>query len=384
MIHLVLDSNAIIEKNWRLSGPDFELLLQATRGDHIQLVVPELVVQETVNQYRIKLNDKLSKAESATHDLNKLVFHADPIDNFHVDIDREVEQYEQLLRNRLEELGAECPGYDDVPHAVLVGKALERKRPFKEKDRGYRDGLLWEVVLRKVANNDHQTMFVTDNKNDFYKKENDEEIHTDLRQEIEDAHLEEDRIVLYRHLSPVVDEHVKPFLEDRKAQLDNFLFENWFESELNSIISLLTSKISDASEMNFPPELFSAPYIELLGLVTNETEDIYEVDNGEVYIEVNAVVETSFILNVYHMDFYVYADKWDLRPLYPGSDDKVIETCITLSIPARFTLIIDINTIEVTDYDLELPEFYGWCQHCGVPITWDAAEQCPSCGKDLF
>ena len=122
----------------------------------------------------------------------------------------------------------------------------------------------------------------------------------------------------------------------------------------------------------------------MLGLVTSEADDIYEFDEEQLYIEISAVLEASFILTIYYSDFYAYSERWNLYPLESSSDDKLVETCLTLMLPTRFTLILNKATVNVLEFELELPEFYGWCQHCGAPIISDSAEQCSKCGKDLI
>jgi hypothetical protein len=57
------------------------------------------------------------------------------------------ESYEKFFSAKLNELNAEIPDYKDIPHAQIVNRDLERRRPFQENGKGYRDTLLWETLV---------------------------------------------------------------------------------------------------------------------------------------------------------------------------------------------------------------------------------------------
>jgi len=59
--------------------------------------------------------------------------------------------------------------YSSVPHEILVEKAIRQRRPFRGKERGYRDALIWLSLLSllKDENNSRDVFFVSSNANDF-------------------------------------------------------------------------------------------------------------------------------------------------------------------------------------------------------------------------
>jgi pimeloyl-ACP methyl ester carboxylesterase len=57
-----------------------------------------------------------------------------------------VNTYEAQLTSRLNELGWTIAQYPDVSHRDVARRAIERRRPFDEKGRGYRDTLVWHTV----------------------------------------------------------------------------------------------------------------------------------------------------------------------------------------------------------------------------------------------
>ena len=69
--------------------------------------------------------------------------------------------------------------YGDVPQTAIVSRVLARKRPFHKSDKGYRDALIWESIL-KICKQSDPTFFVTDNHKDFCNESNKEQLHADL------------------------------------------------------------------------------------------------------------------------------------------------------------------------------------------------------------
>jgi predicted nucleic acid-binding protein len=63
MDRLVLDTNQIVEKDWRLRGAAMRLIEKAIAVDFILLVIPEIVVEETKNKFRQKLQKHIRDFE---------------------------------------------------------------------------------------------------------------------------------------------------------------------------------------------------------------------------------------------------------------------------------------------------------------------------------
>lgn len=61
MTKIVVDTNIIAEGDWHLRGPIFGLIEEAVERQVATLVVPEVVVAETVNRFRLKLESARKK-----------------------------------------------------------------------------------------------------------------------------------------------------------------------------------------------------------------------------------------------------------------------------------------------------------------------------------
>ena len=113
-------------------------------------------------------------------------------------IDTKILGYEDALRARLSEIGAEIV---PIPRSInvldLVRRAINRRKPFPEgegKKDGFRDTLIWRTLVESIAaeNDDCEVWLISTNHNDFGDRkaaENDEAcpypLHPDLLDDLQ-------------------------------------------------------------------------------------------------------------------------------------------------------------------------------------------------------
>ena len=66
---IVFDANVIVE-HWHLKGPSYELLKKFLNSSDSQLVIPQIVILEVLNQYREKLSDNFSRLKEMVNKTN--------------------------------------------------------------------------------------------------------------------------------------------------------------------------------------------------------------------------------------------------------------------------------------------------------------------------
>jgi rRNA-processing protein FCF1 len=160
---VLLDTNILVA-NFR-PGNAFKLLLEGARMGHLQLLVPELVVQEAANKLRERVRDQARVLERAVSELGSLgVVVRRPGST---DEDVAALRYDTELRRNLKQAGAEILPLPAVSHQQMLKRALSRRRPFKKDDAGYRDALLWETILERRLQGGVQLYFCTQNTADF-------------------------------------------------------------------------------------------------------------------------------------------------------------------------------------------------------------------------
>ena len=89
---------------------------------------------------------------------------------------------------------------------------MAQRRPFIGKDRGYRDTLLWLTILSHLRDADEKIALICDD-NGFSRSRDQDELHPHLLEDLADAALSGDSVVLYKSLGSFVGDHVAPRLE---------------------------------------------------------------------------------------------------------------------------------------------------------------------------
>jgi hypothetical protein len=171
---LILDSNVFISDFW-LRGTQFALLKDAVQRIGGELLVPEVVNAEVRTKYREKLAEAIraeAKATTAVSDL--LGPSASPTPSR--DLDAACRAYGDHLDRELKAIGAKLLPIPEVSHQAMLSLALDRKRPFDNEGRGYRDALIWETILKLARERGGQISFVSMD-SDFGT---DAGLHTDL------------------------------------------------------------------------------------------------------------------------------------------------------------------------------------------------------------
>lgn len=165
MIGIVVDTN-ILSMSPYLSRDEWNILARHMEDWHVRLLIPEVVLLETINVAPRPWAEQRKKfAEAKVADLGI----QDEVDAVSQRIQERIDGYEDSLRSRLSELGAEIIPVPEIPHLDIAQRASDRRAPYQGKSKdGYRDTLIWLTVLDLAAKNPtDQIWFVSDNHQDF-------------------------------------------------------------------------------------------------------------------------------------------------------------------------------------------------------------------------
>lgn len=167
---IVLDTSVLVNDFW-LVGANFRTLRELLNVFDAHVLLPELVVAETINKFAETLTGALNKARRLDHLLNRKLI-------ARVNLEELLARYEDFVRGLFYPLSddggdasfSELP-YPENPHSDIVERLLLGKRPFRgssEKEKGYRDYLIWLSVVEVVRDNPgREIIFVSENVNDF-------------------------------------------------------------------------------------------------------------------------------------------------------------------------------------------------------------------------
>ena len=387
-MRVVLDTNAIFH-DWELRKPNLQLLDKyAKLSQDLHIMVPDVVFQEAVARYRIEVHKHFLAAAKAvsslrgllasTHDLPVI----EPTDQAS---SAAASDYETRLRARIHEIGR-MPTHEGIPQQDLLCRCLSRRRPFKESGEGYRDALIWEVILRKVATKEEVTFLVTTNHRDFAKDKN-YELHRDLIRDLEDRGLPPDSVQLIDSVDALVAQHVKPHLHSTGAipglkdgSYGDFHLVEWFREHREEI----GEEVDPASLLRdlYPIQLDEPTVLYVEDPEPVDVVDVYELDNERVFIDANARAETGFQFFVNKRDFHLL-DEVPIQIDDPDWNKSVMLASVSLCMPLGLTIVYNARNQVVEGFEVAIPETYGFCSNCSTPVLHDAAESCSECGHSF-
>lgn len=199
-----LDSN-IFYNNWYLRSVNFQVLFNYIINNNGFLLLSELVIQETENNQQKALDSALAELQKALNGLKQFSPATDP-----VDLKRFEEPYDfkALLENKLGSTYTIYLGYADIPQKTVVERAIKRRRPFKDGEKGYRDSLVWLSLLHFLAGNKYsgELVFINNNVNDFFSSTKDV-LHEDLLGDLAEYGVT-CRFITYPSLNDFVSTHI--------------------------------------------------------------------------------------------------------------------------------------------------------------------------------
>jgi PIN domain-containing protein len=203
-VKLVIETSEIIRRQFTFEGPYVKILEKAIGLGKVELVIPQIVLEETRNKYREALQEAENAVTKSRRKLNSLLANEMQLPVQALDREAAVEAFVARFERRLSDLRAIMPEYNDIPQTDVVSRELARRRPFRE-GRGYRDTLIWETILRRVVTKNDQAVLVTLNKNDFCAEGTSNTLHPDLVDDLVRSKLKGDAVDICASTEDFVD-----------------------------------------------------------------------------------------------------------------------------------------------------------------------------------
>lgn len=384
-MQLIFDTN-VIRDNWFLKGPSMTVIEKFITLGKCKLIVPEIVILEAANLFRKEVTIHVK----AVKKLNSLISREDVVTPSR-DIEQICKDYEETLNKRLDELQVERLSYTEIPHKEIVSRALACRKPFRESDKGYRDTLLWEGVI-KVANSDCTTFFITNDREDFASKSNEGQLHPDLVEDLSARGLPTESVCLCVGIKQFLNDHLLPYLqqvageamEDLKAgKYKSFSIREWFIENHDQFITQLNEDVD--SLYAWPQELENPELSYIEDPEDIRVGDVFSLEKDTVYIDAIAFADVTFDVFIFKPDYYVVHDKYPLDIQDGDWNDDYMWAQLTLYVPIKFSMTFNILSEQIEEFEVNgFEETFGWCKFCGAPVLNDAAETCYKCGKSLF
>ena len=310
---LVFDTN-IIHEDFYLQGSRISRLCSAAEKLGYELMVPEVVVDEMLNQYRKRILQNIPGYASVLRMVARTQGIVDKFDK-EVFVDERVREYETFLKKRLSDIKIDIIAYPKVDARTLVLKQLGAKKPFREmKDGivGTCDAVIWESVKTVCRPSDAliedpQVELLTNNIKDFAGP--DKNLHPDLVLELKNAGFAENCVALIPDIDCYFKDRIDPELEElekiKRVLLKDGKFNRFDVAQesarvLNQdfIAEVLNDLDFDSGQRFYLPNYVEDPTINNVNDPVIKDITVRRLSDQSVLIEVQAIVSVD-------LDFFV-------------------------------------------------------------------------------
>lgn len=351
MKHIIIDTN-VVHLDYQLTGVRITGLCSSCERLNHRVFIPEVVIDEMVKQYRDEVNECTEQINNA---LNKLKKRNVQIQLQSIDSALITSGYERKLRDRINILGIHVIPYPKTTHKEMVARELNRRKPFKDSTKGYRDSLIWESIkeyCKQVPKRD-DIVFLTENSDDFASKDK-KTFHPDLIEDCVNAGIDQDHIQLVTGVYKYVENEIIGRFEELQELFQELCGQNGVgdidvRQEIRDyvdkkLISYYVAGDIYGESMSFAPGYYENPEVMEMEIGSIRYDSIRELSHEQILIQSTVVVKAEIDAFIYKGDLPLIDDN-SLPYIF---DDDWNEHYVTASDSATFTLSLNI----VCDKDL--------------------------------
>ncbi len=351
---IFFDANILIA-DYHLSSPYMGVLITFLHRTDAKLFVPIVVLEEVKQKYREHLLQETKKFEKSLKQMKYLAPSLEFV-NPQMDIKAQGEVYSKKLESSLQFfLNAKYLDLPSVSHDLVVKRAINKRKPFSDSGRGYRDTLIWENILAEAKSDDEEIVFITNNAKDF-AAEDSTSLHPDLKLDLNRLGISEDRVKLYPDLGSFIDSVVTPQLT-RLRDFEKQLTEGTFAPlNLQKLLEDREEEITKGINDELPDLLAEPKFDEptVVGLyhpAQIQSVSVYQNDKTTLFAEFNADFDADIEFFIFKGDYYILDEEEDEFSIYdPDWNEWVMRGGKNITVSVVSTIIFDSEKNEVTSF----------------------------------
>lgn len=166
-LRVFIDTNAIMDENYFRSARS-SAFLKAAKFLRIEVVIPEIVIDETIGNLTKTLKDKLDKLASARRALSALI----EIDENEYVLADELGQLKDNFDELLESEKVLILPYPKMALKEIIEQSYIADKPFKATGEGHKDFIIWHTMRGYIEKRKGKgkNYFITQNSTDFCDK----------------------------------------------------------------------------------------------------------------------------------------------------------------------------------------------------------------------
>lgn len=316
---IIIDTN-IINKDYKLHGKYIVTLSGAAAKLGYEVCVPEVVVDEIVSHYKDELVEAYDTYLKGVSKLKKLLPEMPKSITSKALIEDQLQKFRVQYEAELQSKNIKILPYPNVAHKSIVAKELDRKKPFKDSQKGYRDSLIWETVKSELIPvkdlfDECQILLLTRNTKDFADKNG---LHQDLKDELLALGYSNNVIELIADCEKFFRDIIQPKFEEldnikvalnTKGSYNRISVHNDIALMFNTqFVEHMLYAVDDYGLQMYLPSFCECPYVEFVDDPIVETESVIRLEDGTVMIGCNVRIGAEIS---YYIDRSNYGDVYD-------------------------------------------------------------------------
>lgn len=316
---IIIDTN-IIHKDYYLRGKFIVTLSEAAAKLGYEVCIPEVVVDEVENQYKEELSSAYSDYGKAVKNLDKLLPTKYKASITETIVSEAIENFRTQYESELHAKKIKLLPYPKTSHKFIVAKELNKKKPFKDSKKGYRDALVWEsvkaeLIPAKELFDETQIILLSSNTNDFALGK---DLHPDLKQELMDMGYFDTVVSLRPDCDAFFNEVIYPQFGEldnikdalnTKGAYNRISIQDDFASSFDAVF--VQQMVDDADDYGinmYLPAYCETPYVESVNNVGIKVNSVIRLADGTVMIGCTVVIDAEIS---YYLEKSNAADAFD-------------------------------------------------------------------------
>ena len=327
-MHLVFDANVLYSEGFA-SSHLFRFLATLAPSLGHKFYVPAVVIDELTAKLKREIQEEVNG----------------PLRKWGIKLGKSLkpqldpQEEAEVLRTKLHECEMVLE-YPRISHEDLAKRAINRTKPFKENDTGYRDSLIWESVVELAATiKDPDEVALMSSDKVFRGSKGG--LAGELKDDLKRRGISPDKVILVRSVSEFIDAHIRPTL---KAVLEGppaEVFERFAQGPYETINKWIHEEYSwrewDREELGMPWEYETITLCMVEDVSDLEKLDVRELARGKYLLQVAATLECefdAFVDKAYAFgldDFAIFDYDWN-NHYVAGSTSRTLRCILDISI----------------------------------------------------
>ncbi len=357
MLNVIIDSNIIIA-NYFLRYTAFSKFCKYFPERLIRVHVTEVSVEEIFKNYRNSYKVIYQSLNKARRELNKVSVNQIELKNAELEEDA-ILKYKDYLFNFFKENNINTLPFPKVEHKEIVKYSVKGKKPFKQKDTGYKDFLIWHSALT-ILKESKQPLVIITKDSDFLDKN---KVSKDFLDFLGENNIDSNRLAILTSINEFNNKYLDEIIEkvDLRKYLENYENAEEFIEDFKTEFERQLEGYSLDENDNILPQEYENPSITYASFTDFDTIDDVEVYDDEYFIiNITMRLDCEIEFYIFKSEYYIMAEEGHRFSVIDKDWNKhYVAAYENVNLEVEFSIIIDKDLSDMIQVDVNEIRNYG-------------------------